>query len=120
MGIGYKNIEIEGNNVFHKFCRDCLNWVSVADWRGRFPQHGNTCGNCRATAKTRKPINKKVRFDVFRRDNFTCQYCGVSAPKIVLHLDHVLPISKGGDNSAANLITACLDCNLGKSDTLIE
>lgn len=64
----------------------------------------------------RKAISKSTRFEVFKRDKFTCQYCGKSAPEVVLHIDHIRPVSKGGDNSIANLITACAACNGGKSN----
>lgn len=64
----------------------------------------------------RKAISKKVRFEVFKRDSFKCQYCGKSAPGIVLHVDHIDPVSKGGCGDIMNLITSCIDCNLGKSD----
>lgn len=63
---------------------------------------------------TRKSIKKSVRFEVFKRDSFTCQYCGKAAPDVVLHVDHVKPVSKGGENDLLNLITSCADCNLGK------
>ncbi len=62
----------------------------------------------------RKPLSKKVRFDVFKRDYFQCQYCGNTPPSIVLEVDHIHPVSKGGDNDIDNLITACFDCNRGK------
>ena len=64
----------------------------------------------------RKGISKSIRFEVFKRDRFTCQYCGEKAPDVVLHIDHIEPVSKGGDNGIVNLITSCFDCNLGKSD----
>lgn len=65
----------------------------------------------------RKKISKAVRFDVFNRDGFKCRYCGRSQEDgAVLHLDHVLAVARGGGNDAANLVTACADCNLGKSD----
>lgn len=64
----------------------------------------------------RKSITKSVRFEVFKRDSFTCQYCGKSAPDVVLEVDHIIPVSKGGDNDISNLITACFDCNRGKSN----
>lgn len=63
---------------------------------------------------TRQSIKKSVRFEVFKRDSFTCQYCGKSAPDVVLHVDHIKPVSKGGENDLLNLITSCVDCNLGK------
>ena len=62
----------------------------------------------------RKPISKKLRFEVFKRDSFTCQYCGKSAPDVVLHVDHIKPVKEGGTNDITNLVTACADCNLGK------
>lgn len=64
----------------------------------------------------RQAISKKMRFEVFRRDSFTCQYCGKQSPDVVLHVDHIKPVSKGGKNTLLNLITSCIDCNLGKSD----
>lgn len=69
---------------------------------------------------TREAIRKSVRFEVFKRDNFTCQYCGAKAPDVVLHVDHINPVSKGGDNEIINLITSCEPCNLGKSDRLLS
>lgn len=65
---------------------------------------------------TRKPISKAVRFEVFKRDKFTCQYCGVSAPEAILEVDHIKPVSKGGTNDLLNLVTACRDCNRGKTN----
>jgi len=64
----------------------------------------------------------KLRFEVFKRDNFTCQYCGrnVKEDKIKLHCDHIHPKSKGGLFVANNLITSCEECNLGKRDIILE
>lgn len=64
----------------------------------------------------RKKLSNKIRFEVFKRDNFTCQYCGVKAPEVVLNVDHIEPISKGGTNDIYNLVTSCFECNNGKSD----
>lgn len=68
----------------------------------------------------RKPLLKKDRFEVFKRDSFKCQYCGASAPEKILEVDHINPVSKGGDNSITNLITACFDCNRGKGKRKIN
>lgn len=62
----------------------------------------------------RKPLSKKLRFEVFKRDAFTCQYCGKKAPDVVLEVDHIKPVSKGGKNELLNLVTACFECNRGK------
>lgn len=62
----------------------------------------------------RKAISARIRFEVFKRDKFTCQYCGKEAPEVTLHVDHIDPLSAGGSNEIFNLITSCKDCNLGK------
>jgi len=64
----------------------------------------------------RQQIKKSVRFEVFKRDSFTCQYCGQKAPDVVLEVDHITPVANGGQNEILNLITACKACNAGKSD----
>jgi len=68
----------------------------------------------------RKSLSKKLRFEVFKRDSFTCQYCGRSAPDVVLEIDHIEPVSEGGTNDILNLITSCKDCNSGKSNRLLS
>jgi cytochrome c553 len=62
----------------------------------------------------RKSISKRIRFEVFKRDSFKCQYCGATAPDVLLHIDHIQPIAQSGDNDITNLITACISCNEGK------
>lgn len=62
----------------------------------------------------RKPLSKKIRFEVFKRDHFTCQYCGRMAPDVILEVDHIKPVAEGGTNDMINLITSCRDCNRGK------
>lgn len=62
----------------------------------------------------RKGIGKKTRFEVFKRDKFTCQYCGRMAPDVILEVDHIKPVAEGGTNKMINLITSCRDCNRGK------
>ena len=59
-------------------------------------------------------ISKKLRFEVFKRDNFCCGYCGRTPPEITLEIDHINPKSKGGKNDINNYITSCFDCNRGK------
>lgn len=61
-------------------------------------------------------VSKKLRFEVFKRDEFTCQYCGAQPPGSVLECDHIEPLAKGGKTTADNLITACEACNRGKGD----
>lgn len=68
----------------------------------------------------RKPISNKIRFEVFKRDLFTCQYCGGKSPNCLLRVDHINPIKNGGDNNIINLITSCFECNSGKGATLLS
>jgi CRISPR/Cas system Type II protein with McrA/HNH and RuvC-like nuclease domain len=68
----------------------------------------------------RKQISKKTRFEVLKRDHFTCQYCGRMSPDVILEIDHIKPVAKGGDNSITNLITSCRDCNRGKGKTKLS
>jgi hypothetical protein len=68
----------------------------------------------------RKSIPKSIRFEVLKRDKFTCQYCGNSAPDVILHIDHIDPVANDGRNDVINLITSCEGCNLGKSDKLLS
>jgi hypothetical protein len=63
----------------------------------------------------RKPLSKKPRFEVFKRDSFRCQYCGAEAPSVLLHVDHIAPVADGGTNDILNLVTACAACNAGKA-----
>jgi hypothetical protein len=71
-------------------------------------------------AVQRKAIPKGIRFEVFKRDSFKCQYCGASAPDVRLHVDHINPVSNSGANDIVNLVTSCVGCNLGKSDKLLS
>lgn len=68
----------------------------------------------------RKTISKKLRFEVFKRDSFKCQYCGSTSPDVILEVDHIIPIKEGGDNDITNLITACNKCNRGKGARLLS
>lgn len=68
----------------------------------------------------RKGLSKKIRFEVFKRDSFTCQYCGAQAPDAVLCVDHINPVAGGGDNDILNLITSCEPCNQGKGARTLD
>lgn len=69
--------------------------------------------------ESRKNQRLKFRFEILKRDGFKCVYCGAKPEQNKLHIDHVLPRSKGGLNIKSNLVTCCKECNLGKSDVLL-
>ncbi|MEW6048525.1 MAG: HNH endonuclease [Bacillota bacterium] len=68
----------------------------------------------------RKPIPSKVRFEVFKRDKFTCRYCGRTTPQVVLEVDHIVPVAEGGTDDIENLVTSCYECNRGKGATSLD
>ncbi len=66
-------------------------------------------------AKERRMVDKRLRYEVMKRDGFQCQLCGrTRADGVILHVDHIIPVSKGGKSTMDNLRTLCADCNLGK------
>lgn len=69
--------------------------------------------------KTNRNISERMRFRILLKDGFTCQTCGASPMKtrgVELHVDHILPWSKGGETVEENLQTKCKQCNLGKGN----
>lgn len=67
-----------------------------------------------------RTISKKTRFEIFKRDDFTCRYCGSHPPAVTLELDHIEAVANGGTAHETNLITACFDCNRGKGARLLS
>lgn len=103
-------------------------WVLCSD--NRFYHPGLAAIALRAwkkkTATARKVLRRLeiesgdwalLRSAVFKRDNFTCQYCGAHGVK--LECDHVIPVSSGGQTSMENLVTACKPCNRSKGSKLL-
>ena len=67
----------------------------------------------------RENISYELRQAVFERDNYTCQYCGRSYDEADLEIEHIIPISKGGNNDIRNLATACGACNRAKGTRIL-
>lgn len=72
--------------------------------------------------RERSLMTDSLRYDVMKRDGFKCCICGASAKEdgIKLHVDHIIPVSKGGTTVMSNLRTLCNHCNMGKSDKYDE
>lgn len=69
----------------------------------------------------RKLATRKLREKIMERDNYTCQICGKYMPdEVGLHVDHVIPVSKGGKSVPSNLRVLCSKCNGSKHDKLIS
>jgi len=87
------------------------------------PEEISLCQERMKEAKAEKlePIDTKKELDyynvrenrlmVFERDGYKCHYCDKQLTRFTATLDHIQPVSKGGDNSFDNLVTSCLHCN---------
>jgi 5-methylcytosine-specific restriction endonuclease McrA len=72
------------------------------------------------TPMSRKGMGPRMRFEILKRDAFTCQYCGRRTPEVQLEVDHIIPVVEGGATESDNLITACHGCNRGKAGLPLE
>lgn len=69
--------------------------------------------------RERAKVTPGLRYEIMQRDGFRCQICGSEqSDGVKLHVDHIVPVSKGGKTTRENLQTLCDRCNLGKSDRL--
>ena len=63
-------------------------------------------------------VSKRLRFEILRRDGHRCRYCGRGVDEgAKLTIDHVMPVALGGTDEDDNLVTACADCNAGKTSS---
>jgi len=67
-------------------------------------------------------VSERIRFEVLKRDNFRCVYCGrtPSEDGVKLEVDHIIPAVEGGRYAKDNLVTVCRECNRGKGSTLLK
>lgn len=118
---------------FPKWCPDCRGLRSAeiaAQWRARHPEQAADSakrGSARRRAAAAASIEKVSRKAVFERDGWTCQICHDPVDRDAAwpdpkspSLDHIHPLSKGGDHTYANTQLACLRCNIRKSDRIAE
>lgn len=125
--LAYRGIsETHYNQKFFELeCLDCghrymANGCDV--WLRKCPRCGEKKPKSHTTHKTQssRTISDKLRYQVLKRDNFKCCACGSSPakdPAVELHIDHIVPWSKGGETKPDNLQTLCSRCNIGKSDS---
>lgn len=65
-------------------------------------------------------VNRRLRFEILRRDGYACRYCGAKAPGAHIEVDHVQPSALGGSDTPDNLVAACSACNGGKAATPLD
>lgn len=106
----------KGRNSYHDTRK--FNYLELID------HYNNVCTKIEQRESKefqRKLMSDSLRYDILKRDGFRCVICGRSADDgIKLHVDHILPVSKGGKTVPNNLRTLCDSCNLGKSDKYDE
>ena len=117
--VSAKSYEMECLDCGHKYLANgCDIWLRKCPACGitNKRQRNSTINIKRNT----RAISDKLRYQVLKRDNFKCCACGASPakdPSVELHIDHIIPCSKGGESTLENLQTLCSKCNIGKSDS---
>lgn len=110
----------EFKKTWYEICLEFVSWKSgatieeIAQESRALPKPASDLKH-----RTNRSISLSLRYDVLKRDNFKCVVCGKSPALlhgIQLHIDHIIPWSKGGETEIENLQTLCSECNLGKSD----
>lgn len=98
--------------------------VTAGLWEPRAPLIANRSEDGLVTEsilpRRRAALSPRTRFEVFKRDSFTCRYCARTTPHVVLQVDHVVPVADGGTDDPMNLVTSCWECNSGKRDVPLE
>ena len=103
---------------WNKALTSFIDYVNEGGATGELPSEEQTVSD---TRRTGRDVNLRLRFRVMQRDRFTCKSCGKSPAThqgVVLHVDHIMPWSKGGKTVIENLQTLCSNCNLGKGNML--
>jgi hypothetical protein len=77
-------------------------------------------GKNKTVKNGRTPFTKSIRHEVFKRDSYKCIECGASKDDRCLHVDHIIPVSRGGTDELDNLQTLCEGCNLAKKNRIIN
>ena len=106
-----------GCDVWLRKCPECQTDKKICKSEG-FGERKREDQNAKKAARK---ISDKLRYQVLKRDNFKCCACGASPakdPSVELHIDHIIPWSKGGKTEFDNLQTLCSKCNLGKSNSV--
>ena len=105
------------------------NSVTVEEWDGdrvlrsahdEFPVPSVIRRRTYINVRRRREQSGMKRLRIYMRDKFRCQYCGEKKRVVELTLDHIVPRSRGGENSPVNIATACVTCNNPKSNRTPE
>lgn len=108
----------KGRNSYNKV--ESFDFNALVDAYDDYIRTKNSHQVYQYTVKTeRAKMTDSLRYDILKRDGFRCQLCGATAKDgAKLHVDHIIPVSKGGKTVPSNLRTLCDRCNMGKSDKI--
>ena len=105
---------------FRKALEEFVKYMSTETVSVSKPEENHPLDNkTKIVHRTKREISDRLRFQILMRDGFTCKACGRSPMNemgVKLHVDHIIPVSKGGKTTISNLQTLCDRCNLGKSN----
>ena len=110
--VKFNYVSPKGRNHYFRTCSfkisDMIRYLNLVEVREKYKK----------TAQyQRNLMSNSLRYDIMKRDGFRCVLCGKTANDgVKLHIDHIVPVSKGGKTTPENLRTLCSDCNLGKSN----
>ena len=104
--------ELLDNYACQKLSGDVFKQKFIAAMRGEKNEFSRFVEIDRQSGRPNKSLWAAIRDRIFKRDDYTCGYCGARGGK--LECDHKHPVSKGGTNDETNLITACFKCNRAK------
>jgi len=116
-------------NVARAMIMTFKNTVYVEEWDGdrvlrsahdEYPVPSVIRRRTYINVRRRREAAGTKRLRIYMRDKFRCQYCGEKKGATDLTLDHIMPRSRGGDNSPINVVTACIKCNSRKSNRTPE
>ncbi len=105
----------KGKNSYAK--GGVLNFEQLCQWLEEMRQTRERQASAQfLRSRERNRMTDALRYEILRRDGHRCKACGSSADDGPLHVDHIVPVSKGGATTRENLQTLCQACNLGKSN----
>ena len=120
------NLELLGKSISNKIQTNLLEEVleNIKKHQSEIIENEVSYGREPTAEEKKRERNKmtdKLRTTILTRDNYTCKNCGLSRhqePHLCLHVDHIIPIAKGGKTHEKNLQTLCWECNLKKGDKI--
>lgn len=108
---------------WNKALESFIEFIDKGEVKPSIDNNTSEAAKKQSSRSTPRKINWRLRALILIRDNCICKMCGASPsknPDVLLHVDHIIPYSKGGETLEENLRTLCSQCNIGKSDVIVD